>query len=154
MRWLGSRPFALVVSAALLAAALEPLLRAPTDDGFPLSTYPMFASRRPVELTLSYPLGEAADGERRYLSPALVGSGEVLQAIAIVARAVQRPGGAQELCEAIARRAAASGDHGDLAAIRIVTGTHHAVELLARDRLGREVERARCAVPRGPRGPR
>ena len=148
---LRSRAFALIVSIALVGAALSPLARRPEDDGFPLSTYPMFAWRRPTQLTMSYPLGVTADGGRRTLSPALVGSSEVLQALAIVERAVRRGGEAGRLCEAIARRAAASAAHRDLVAIRIVTGTHDAVELLARDQVGREVERARCDVPRGGR---
>lgn len=140
---------ALIASVALIAAALSPLVREPADDGFPLSTYPMFSWQRPRQLTMSYPLGVAADGEQRFLSPALIGSSEVLQAAAIVKWAVRRRGPElQRLCEAIARRAAASPAHRDLAAIRIVTGTHDTVELLARDRLGDEVESARCDVPR------
>jgi hypothetical protein len=144
-----SRAFAWIVSIALIGAALSPLLRRPDDDGFPLSTYPMFASARPRQLTMSYPLGATAGGGRRYLSPELVGSSEPLQAAAIVERAIAQGRGAiRGLCEAIARRVAASGAHRDVAAIRLVTGTHDAVELLARDRVGAEVEHGRCAVPR------
>jgi hypothetical protein len=149
-----SRASALVVSIALIGATLSPLLRRPAEDGFPLSTYPMFARPRPRQLTMSYPLGVTAGGGRRYLSPALVGSAEVLQALAIVERAVARGGAAVlVLCEAIARRVAASPAHRDVAAIRLVTGTHDAVELLVRDRLGAEVERGRCDVRRSARLP-
>jgi hypothetical protein len=144
------RAFALIASIALIGAALSPVLRRPADDGFPLSTYPMFARPRPAQLTMSYPLGVTAAGGRRYLSPELIGSSEVLQAQAIVERAVGRRGATlQALCEAIARRVAASAAHRELVAIRLVTGTHDAVELLARDRIGTEVEHARCDVPRG-----
>ncbi len=79
-----SRALAIVTSLALVGAALSPLVRDPADDGFPLSTYPMFAWSRPTELTASYALGVTPGGGRRYLSPALVGSGEVLQARAII----------------------------------------------------------------------
>jgi len=146
------RAFALIASIALIGAALSPLVRRPEDDGFPLSTYPMFASRRPRQLTMSYPLGVTADGGRRYLSPGLIGSSEPLQAASIVEQAVGRGGAAlRGLCEAIARRVAASPAHRDVAAIRLVTGTHDAVELLARDRIGAEREHGRCEVPRsGP----
>lgn len=150
MALLGSRAFALLASGALIAAVLSPLARAPDDDGFPLSTYPMFARARPTVLTMSYPLGVTADGGRRYLSPELIGTGEVLQAGAIVERAAARGAAALlALCEVIARRVAASPAHGEVAAIRIVTGTHDAVELLARDQRGPEIARARCDVPRG-----
>jgi hypothetical protein len=145
-----SRAFALIASLVLIGAALSPLLRSPDDDGFPLSTYPMFARPRPARLTMSYPLGVTADGGRRSLSPELIGSSEVLQARAIVDRAVAGRGAAvRGLCEAIARRVAGSAAHRDVAAIRLVTGTHDAVEFLVRDRIGAEVEHARCDVRRG-----
>jgi hypothetical protein len=145
-----SRAAALIASVGLIGATLSPLFCRPVDDGFPLSTYPMFAAPRPRQLTASYPLGVTADGRRRYLSPALVGSSEVLQAYAIVDRAVAQRGAAiRGLCEAIARRVADSPAHRDVVAIRLVTGTHDAIELLARDRVGTEYEHGRCDVPRG-----
>jgi hypothetical protein len=143
------RSFAAAVSLALLAATLWPVLGDPRDDGFPLSTYPMFASKRPTLQTYRYALGETAAGARRTLSPMLVGTGEVLQAIRVIDRAVA--GGRVEqtkLCEAIAARAASDDDFSDIVAVRIVTGTHDAVEYLARDVIGRETELLRCAVKR------
>jgi hypothetical protein len=56
---------AAVISIILVAAALEPVVRAPADDGFPLSTFPMFASARPSELTMLYAQGVTAAGEPR-----------------------------------------------------------------------------------------
>src|SRR5687767_10048091 len=109
-----SRRAAAVVSLALIAATLSPLARAPADDGFPLSTYPMFAWTRPTTLTSSYALGITAGGDRRYLSPRLVGSGEVLQARAIIERAVAGgPAATAGLCDAIAARVAVHDDYGD-----------------------------------------
>lgn len=143
------RTYAAAVSLALVAATLWPLLGNPRDDSFPLSTYPMFASRRPTMQTYRYALGETARGERRTLSPALIGTGEVLQAIRVIDRAVAAGRVAQtKLCEAIAARVASDDELGDLAAIRIVSGTHDAVEYLARDRVGPETEILRCAVKR------
>jgi hypothetical protein len=144
-----ARVAAAVVSLALIGATLEPLVRDPYDDGFPLSTYPMFASRRPTVLTLHYALGEGRGGERRILAPILVGTGEVLQAIRVIDRAVA--GGRAEvarLCSAIAARVAADPDWADVVAIRIVTGTHDALDYLSRDRVGKETERLRCEVKR------
>jgi hypothetical protein len=136
-------------SIALIAATLSPLLRDPADDGFPLSTYPMFATRRVTTLTMSYALGEGAAGQRIILAPELVGTGEVLQAMRVVERAVG--GGApamHALCDAIASRIAADPDYAAVRGVRIVTGTHDAVEYLSHDRVGRERERARCVVAR------
>jgi hypothetical protein len=144
-----NRSTAAALSLALLAATLWPVLGDPRDDGFPLSTYPMFASKRPTLQTYRYALGETAGGARRTLSPILVGTAEVLQAIRVIDRAVA--GGRAEsmkLCEAIAMRAAADDEFDDIVAVRLVTGTHDAVEYLARDRIGRETELLRCAVKR------
>jgi hypothetical protein len=136
-------------SIALIAATLSPLLREPSDDGFPLSTYPMFATRRLTTLTMHYALGEGAAGGRIILGPELVGTGEVLQAMRVVDRAVAGGTPAMgKLCEAIAARVAADPDYAAVTGVRIVTGTHDAVEYLSRDHVGRELERARCTVVR------
>lgn len=142
-----ARVVAALVSTALVAATLEPLIREPFDDGFPLSTYPMFATRRPTVQTFHYALGVTRDGKRRTLSPRMIGSGEILQALQVIASAVGR-GETKPLCEAIAARVAGEDEFADVVAIRIVTGTHDAVEYLSHDIVGREYERMRCEVKR------
>ena len=140
-------------SLALIAATLSPVVRRPNDDGFPLSTYPMFASKRPTTLTFHYALGEGRAGERITLKPRLVGTGEVLQAMRVIDRAVGR--GRVEiakLCDDVARRVAADSDFASVVTVRIITGTHDALDYLSRDIIGRELERTRCPVPgRGPK---
>jgi hypothetical protein len=144
------RVFAAAASIVMIGVTLSPVLREPYDDGFPLSTYPMFASKRPRVLTFHYALGETATpGERITLTPGLVGTGEVLQAMRVIDRAVSR--GRLEmtkLCDDIARRVAADGDFTRVRSIRIVTGTHDAIDYLSKDAIGRELERLRCAVKR------
>lgn len=141
--------FAAVVSLALVGATLWPLTREPSDDGFPLSTYPMFSWKRPTKLRMTYGLGATATGERVYLSPWIAGSGEVLQARAIFERAAsQGRAGLATLCAQIAARVATLPAYTDVVTIRIVDGTHDAVEYLVRDRIGVETERHRCQVPR------
>lgn len=141
--------FAAAVSLALIGATLWPLARDPADDGFPLSTYPMFSWKRPTKLRMTYGLGATASGERVYLSPWIAGSGEVLQARAIFDRAAsQGRAGLDTLCVQIAARVASLPSYAEVVAIRIVDGTHDAVEYLVRDRIGTETERHRCKVPR------
>ncbi len=136
-------------SIALIAATLSPLLRKPVDDGFPLSTYPMFASRRPTQLTMHYAVGLGAGGERLLLAPSVVGTGEVLQAMRVIDRSVTSgPLEIAKLCDRIAKNVAADDEFRDVVNVRIVTGTHDAVEYLARDVVGRERERRTCKVPR------
>jgi hypothetical protein len=140
---------AAAISLALVAATLWPVVLDPRDDGFPLSTYPMFASRRATKQTYRYALGETAGGERRTLTPMLIGTGEVLQAIRVIDRAVaDGRGEIAKLCEAVAARVADDDERADIVAVRIVVGTHDAVEYLARDRVGRETELHRCEVKR------
>lgn len=144
-----ARVAAVLVSVALVGATLSPLLRSnPYDDGFPLSTYPMFASKRPTMQTFHYALGITKEGQRRTLSPAIIGgTGEILQAMRVVERAVGR-GAVGELCTAIAARVRGDAEFSDVVAIRIVTGTNDAVQYLAHDVVGREYERRRCEVKR------
>lgn len=142
-----ARVVAALVSTVMIAATLEPLLRDPYDDGFPLSTYPMFATKRQTKQTYSYALGVTRDGQRRILNPRMIGSGEILQALQVINLAVSR-GETKQLCEAVAARVAADDEFTDVVAIRIVTGTHDAVDYLSRDIVGREHERVRCEVKR------
>ena len=138
------------MSVVLVGATLAPLVRDPNrGDSFPLSTYPMFASRRPVVTTLDFAYGVTAAGERRTLSPRMLGTREVLQAAAILDRAVDGgPKALVPLCEAIAMRVAAAPQFADIATIRIVEGTYDAVEYLVRAAPGIEHDRWRCRVVR------
>lgn len=142
-----ARGFAVLVSVVLVGATLSPLRRAPYDDGFPLSTYPMFASKRPTVQTFNYALGVTKDGKRRTLSPSVIGTNEVLQALRVIERAT-RSGSLPELCKSIAARVRDDDELSDVVAIRFVTGTHDAVQYLAHDVVGREYERYRCEVKR------
>ena len=143
---LSSRLFAAVVSIALLGATLEPLIREPWEDGFPLSPYPMFAFKRPTKLSLEYAFGVTATGERKNLTPRLVGSAEVLQALTVLQRAKSR-GELPQLCATIAARVADVARYDDVTEIRIVTGTHDAVDFLMRDIRGPELQHTSCKVP-------
>lgn len=147
-----TRLAAAIVSVALLAIALEPLLRAPEDDGFPLSTFPMFARPRAATVAISYARGVTAGGARRELTPAQLGTGEVMQAFAMLQRAVDGgPAARRALCEAIAARVARDADYRDVQEVRLLGGTHDAVAFVANDMRGeasREVTHARCEVKR------
>lgn len=139
-----------IASIVLILVTLSPVLREPADDGYPLSTYPMFAFRRPTKMTMDYAYGLAADGTTHIaIRPRHVGSSEVLQARATIANAVRGGQKAQQaLCDAIAKRVVADPDLTAVASIRIVTGTHDAVEYLVRHKRGAEIKRFECKVPR------
>ncbi|CAN5874783.1 hypothetical protein BH11MYX2_BH11MYX2_35960 [soil metagenome] len=139
---------AAVISIVVLLIVAEPVLRKPYEDGFPLSTYPMFATKRPTRLTMEYPLGITATNERVYLKPRIIGSGEVLQALQIVSRA-RSSGRLPALCETIANRIAPLEQYNGVVTVKIVTGTVDAVEFLVRHELPKETERVHCTVNRG-----
>lgn len=149
---MAARTFGAFVSIGLIAATLSPLVRSPDDDSFPLSTYAMFAAPRPARATFDYALGETASGQRRILSPELIGTTEVLQAGAVIELGLAAgPQETRALCERIAARVAADPDRADIVAVKIVTGTHDPVSYLTHDLVGREGERRRCPVVRGAR---
>jgi hypothetical protein len=145
---------AYVVSAVVLACVAWPVVRHPLrDDSFPLSTYPMFSRPRPKPvLSANYALRVDADGERHHLSPRYIANGEVLQARAILDRTVGSKDRRRlrQLCEDIAERVA-RWDHPAKATVRIVRGTHDAVEYLTgRDTRGRERIHIECPVRKSP----
>jgi len=143
---------AALVSIVLVGATLAPVARAPEDDGFPLSTFPMFAAPRPALVAMSYAQGETQGGGLRALSPAHLGTGEVMQAFALLQRAAgAAPRERLALCTAIAARVAGDADYREVVAIRLVAGRHDAVAYLADGAVGPEVTQARCDVARSAR---
>ncbi len=91
-----------VLSAAVVV--LSPLLRPPTSDTYPLSTYPMFAGDRGAVHSMATAVAIEPDGSASRLSPELIaGTGEVVLASVTVTRAVRR-GESAALCAEIAER--------------------------------------------------
>lgn len=150
MAW---RIFGYLVFATVAVAVAYPLTWPRGRDSFPLSSYPMFSRKLPTaEFSLRYAIGVSADGTRHHLAPELVANEEVLQASAVLSRAVR--GGKRavaQLCRHIARRVSADNDLADVDHVRIVTGRHDAVAYLTgRDRVGKEKLHGQCKVAREP----
>jgi hypothetical protein len=145
----GSRLAAAIVSIGLIGAALAPIVRSPDDDDFPLSTFPMFATPRPATLGMAYALGVTGEGRARPLKPRHLGTGEVMQAFAMLQRAADGGGvDRAALCAAIAGRVAGDAGYRDVVAIQIVSGAHDAVAYLADGTIGAEHLLARCELRR------
>jgi hypothetical protein len=105
----------------VLAAAL-PGLRAPHDDAFPFSTYPMFATPRSQE-TLLVAEGITADG-RVAIPPSYVANGPVMQAMSTLLQAqAQGPAALRQLCEAIASRVPHARELRGVRRVQIVSAT-------------------------------
>lgn len=144
--------YAYGVSAAMLGLVLWPALRSPPVDGFPLSTYPMFSQgRRDPTAVVERAVGVTADGQRRPVPPRLVGSEEVLQARALVARSLAQGGGASRaLCRDIAARVAAAPAFADVVSVELRADTFDAVAFLAgREEPLRSKVHVRCKCKEG-----
>ena len=130
----------MVVVTGLVPVALD-------RDSFPLSTFPMFSSRRTSTERVDTAVAVLADGSVRRLSPERIGgTDEVILAGATVSRAVAS-GGAAGLCAEIAARVAAGGPSGAVR-VEVVSETFDAVAWYdgRRDPLARTVH-ADCRVP-------
>lgn len=136
------------VTAVVLGAVWWPA-RPGGRDGFPLSTYPMFGYARAPTSRVDTVLGVGDDGQRRPLSPELVGGvthpklalRRVMEAVA------ERRTDA--LCRDVAQRVAARPPARRPHALEVVTDTWdtlHALEPGAEPRT--RVVHARCEVPR------
>ncbi len=137
-----------IVSVVAIVATACPLARDPArGDSFPLSTYPMFATRRPPTQSFEYAVAWTAAGERRTVKPRHVANNEVMQARTTFSNA-RRQGRLAELCTRIAGRVGADRDLDDVVRIDIVAGTHHAIDFLVRGVRGKERTLTSCAVPR------
>lgn len=146
-----SRWYAYAVSVAVIAAVAWPVTWDERHDSFPLSPYPMFSRPLPTpRVTVTYALGLDADGKRHLIAPRYVANDEVLLAKVVLRREMATPRRRSNLCRKIAGRVAgAGGSLGAVGEIRIVRGTHDAVEYLTgRNTRGKERVLVRCRVTR------
>lgn len=136
-----------LATVALVGILVWPASWSKGRDSFPLSPYPMFARRKTSpNLELVYAVAFDGEGKRHYVAPEFVGSSEVLQARAILARAASQRQ-APALCREILQRLLA--DEREVAELHILRGYHNAVHLLQADEGAlpadsREKKLARC----------
>lgn len=115
---LDSRLFAYGAMVLVVGAVVSPVIASRPKDGFPLSTYPMFARNRGRDATLSRVVALLDTGDRVVLSPRYLGSRDVLQAESLLNRALGAGDGpSREVCGEIAARVE---QERDLAAAREV----------------------------------
>lgn len=99
-----------VLGTVLVAAVAYPALRPPAEDGYPLSTYPMFSRDRGRSLRVASARLRYEDGHEETLPPTLIANGEVMQAVQRLNRGLRRGRkGRKRLCRQIASRVAMAG---------------------------------------------
>lgn len=149
-----TRWFGLVITLVTLGAVGWPLTRHPAwGDSFPLSTYPMFATRRPgAKLYLEYMVATGPGGARRHVPPRLIANAEVMQAIVTVQQSVRR-GESMALCRRVAPRVARDPRFAAMDTLTVVSGSHAAVAYLVDGKRGTERVLAKCPIVRAGGAP-
>ncbi len=144
-----SRPVAYAFGLGLTLLVASPLLREPSDDSYPLSTYPMFARKREKPL-FYFVEGVNKKRESSRLPPALVANAEVMQAAARVRRAVKAGEPAvSDFCNGVAARVRESRQHRGVVEIRIVGARFDPIAYFERGPEPEErFEVTRCRVKR------
>ena len=123
-----------------------PALQPHPADGFPISSYPMFARRSGSVVRLATAVGVDAHGATHRLGPQAVGGGdEVVLAAEQARRAVEEgPSSTAAFCEEVAARV----DDADVVEVVVRTEVRDALaDPKARDAALDVVEHARCEVP-------
>ena len=131
---------------ALALAVGWPALQPHPADGFPVSSYPMFASDRGRVVVLATAVGRAASGGERRLGPGAIGGGDEVMLAAEAARLAVAggPGEARRFCAEVAERVAEE----DVVAVEVRTEVRDAVaDPDAGDPPQAVQVHARCEVP-------
>jgi hypothetical protein len=121
------------------------------DDGFPLSTYPMFAWPKGRVVSVTSAVAVSADGANTPVPPRYIANAETMQAIRTLLAAARHPRESLELCRAIASRlpSASAPELHDARHVEIVTGRVDTIEYLAgRATPSSRQLHARCDVER------
>jgi hypothetical protein len=145
------RLYAYALSLVMLGAVLSPSLRDPNDDGFPLSTYPMFSRNRGRTSSVTAALAVDARGAEVALPPSLLGTSETMQAFRILSKGVHAgPRSARRLCRTLAERVASDAGFSSATTVVLVTQEFDSIAYLSGKRTAlSRTENARCNVPRG-----
>lgn len=138
-----------LLTVAVVVAMIAPAVGDEPSDGFPLSTYPMFAVDRGPVSSIATAVGRTEDGGRLRLSPNLLaGTEEPIMAVR-TARVAVAGGRADTWCEEVATRVAGSSRWDEIVAVEVVTEVHDSAASLTGT--GHEADvhvHASCAVAR------
>jgi hypothetical protein len=143
-----SRLLAYGFGLGMVALVAAPGFGDPADDGYPLSTYPMFARPRGKPL-LSFVEG-LTDSAPVRLPPEVVAHNEIMQAAATVKRAVRAgPEALEQLCTRIAADVSLAPEYTRVHALRIVSARFDPVRYFTEGPAPEErQEHYRCPVRR------
>lgn len=134
-----------LVTSAVVGALVAPVVF--DEDGFPLSTYPMYSRTRSTEVAFATAHAVAGSQPPHRLSLGIIGASDDPLIVAGELRAAIRTGRADERCREIASRWAEHRDESDPTEVEIVTELHDVVQLAAgEDSLLERTVHARCEI--------
>jgi hypothetical protein len=124
-----ARRWRVLVLAGLALVVGWPALASEPADGFPVSSYPMFAGDRDRVVVLATAIGRTAGGEEQRLGPHAVGGGDEVMLAASAARRAIAAGGAEpaRFCGEVARRVADGAGPDDVVRVEVRTERRDAV---------------------------
>jgi hypothetical protein len=129
--------------AALAAVVLWPAVRPSGGDGFPLSTYPMFAHDTGSVVAIATAVGIDAEGGEHRLDPHAIGGGDEPVLAAEAARVAVGEGSAAAYCGEVADRV----DDPSIVTIEVRTEVRDAVADVDASEPADEIRvHARCEV--------
>ncbi len=117
--------YVLFVGTAALVA--YPSIPKDQRDDFPLSPYGMFSDPKDEFTTITQAVAVPEVGTERAVPPRMLGTDEVLQARATLAKASRTKGASSALCEKVAARVAADGDFAWARRVEIRTVTYESI---------------------------
>lgn len=144
-----------ILGAVLIGATAWPIFRPLADDGFPISTYPMFAvGREDRVLGVVQALWRGEGGALAPVRPGAIGVGSELQATQTISTALSRRHG-EALCREIAERVAQRPERYPRAdEVQLAESAFDVIAYFAGDAAPRRRNvLVRCPVPGGERAP-
>jgi hypothetical protein len=119
-----SRVIAFTWGIGVVLAVASPLFRNATDDGYPLSTFPMFATPR-EQPTFYSAEAVRADGSRVTISSELIANGAAMQSAQTLRSAhAQGKRTLRQLCERIAKQVPQAAELGQVERVELVTARY------------------------------
>lgn len=127
-------------AAVMIVAVIAPMVGPTSEDGFPLSTYPMFSRPLPAVTSQATAAGFDRGGDQVALTPTVIGgTREIIQAAMTAANEVAG-GSSDRFCREVLDRAPS-----EVTAVEIVTETYDVVAYFAGTKQPSEREvHARC----------
>ena len=152
--WAKGKLLPALFSLLLVALVFSPIVenwRSKPTDGFPLSHFPMFTSKRDETASITHLVGLDADGNRYVIPHRFAGTGGMNQVRKQISKSARDEEAAPKLCQAVAEKVAQrrGARYSKIDKVMVVTGEYNLNEYFAGAKNPvKEKIRVTCDVPR------